>query len=65
MTNTIFAEPWHGYRMAHRFRGLVKRGQVAQSDYEAFMVDLRELAATGRYFWSINRYVYVGRRKAL
>jgi SAM-dependent methyltransferase len=65
MTNTIFAEPWHGYRMAHWFRGLVKRGQVAQSDYEAFMVDLRELAATGRYFWSINRYVYVGRRKAL
>ena len=65
MTNTEFADPWHGYRMAHWFRGLVKRGQVSESDYEGFMGDLAELAARGRYFWSVNRYVYVGRRKAL
>ena len=65
MTNTEFAEPWHGYRMAHWFKGLVKRGQVSESDYEGFLTDLRELAADGRYFWSVNRYVYVGRRKAL
>lgn len=65
MTNTDFAEPWHGYRMAHWLKGLVKRGQVSESDYEAFFADLEELAANGRYFWSVNRYVYVGRRKPL
>jgi SAM-dependent methyltransferase len=62
MTNTEFAEPWHGYRMAHWFAGLVRRGHVSESDYEDFMADLGELAASGRYFWSVNRYVYVGRR---
>lgn len=65
MTNTEFAEPWHGYRMAHWFGGLVKRGQVSESDYTGFLADLEELAANDRYFWSVNRYVYVGRRKAL
>ncbi len=65
MTNTEFAEPWHGYRMAHWFAGLVKRGQVQPSDYEEFLADLNELAAAGQYFWSVNRYVYVGRRAAL
>ena len=65
MTNTQFAEPWHGYRMAHWFKGLVKRGQVSETDYDGFLSDLEELAATGRYFWSVNRYVYVGRRRAL
>ena len=65
MTNTAFAEPWHGYRMAHWFGGLVKRGLVSESDYRGFMDDLTELAARGKYFWSVNRYVYVGRRKAL
>jgi SAM-dependent methyltransferase len=64
MTNTEFAEPWHGYRMAHWFAGLVKRGQVQASDYDDFLADLNELAANGQYFWSVNRYVYVGRRSA-
>jgi len=64
MTNTEFSEPWHGYRMAHWFRGLVKRGMVSEADYEGFMSDLEEASAAGRYFWSVNRYVYVGRRVA-
>jgi SAM-dependent methyltransferase len=64
-TNTEFAEPWHGYRMAHWFRTLVERGGVSESDYRDFLADLNELAANGGYFWSVNRYVYVGRRKPL
>ena len=65
MTNTEFAEPWHGYRLAHWFAGLVKRGQIQGPDYDEFLADLKELAANGQYFWSINRYVYVGRRSTL
>ena len=65
MTNTEFAEPWHGYRLAHWMRGLVKREQVSQADYEGFLTDLTELAASGQYFWSVNRYAYAGRRKTL
>jgi SAM-dependent methyltransferase len=63
MTNTEFAEPWHGYRMAHGMRGLVRRGHISEGEYADFVADLEALAATGRYFWSVNRYVYVGRRK--
>ena len=65
MTNTEFAEPWHGYKMAHWLGGLVKRGRVSASEYEGFLSDLRKQASEGRYFWSVNRYVYTGRRKAL
>lgn len=62
-TNTEFAEPWHGYRMAHWIGDLVRRGSVSESDYQAFLADLNELADDGSYFWSVNRYVYVGKRK--
>lgn len=65
MTNTEFAEPGHGYRMAHWMGGLAKKGQFSQSDYDGFLADLKELATKGQYFWSVNRYVYVGRRKPL
>ncbi|MEM7415672.1 MAG: methyltransferase domain-containing protein [Gemmatimonadota bacterium] len=62
MTNTVFAEPWHGFRLAQGFRGLVKRGVVSAGEYETFVTELRNLSEQGRYFWSVNRYVYVGRR---
>jgi SAM-dependent methyltransferase len=65
MTNTEFAEPWHGYRMAHWLGGLVRRGTISESDYQGFLADLTELASHGRYFWSVNRYVYAGRRRSL
>lgn len=65
MTNTEFAEPWHGYRMAHWVGGLAKKGQFSQADYDGFLEDLTQLAEKGEYFWSVNRYVYVGRRKSL
>jgi SAM-dependent methyltransferase len=64
MSNTEFTEPYHGFRMAHWMKSLVKRGLVSQEDYDGFMADLEEAANSGRYFWSVNRYVYVGRRKA-
>ncbi len=65
MTNTEFADPWHGYRMAHWIGGLVRRGQISASDYEGFLADLEALADRGEYFWSVNRYVYTGKRTAL
>lgn len=61
MTNTKFEEPWHGYRLAQGFRGLVKRGMVTADEYDGFLEDLRTAHEQGRYFWSVNRYVYVGR----
>lgn len=64
MTNTVFEEPWHGYRMARWMGSLVRKGRVSSSDYEGFLADLEELARRGEYFWSVNRYVYVGTRAA-
>ena len=63
MSNTVFAEPYHGYRMVHWMKGLPKRGLVSETDYREFCADVEETAAAGHYFWGVNRYVYVGTRR--
>lgn len=61
MTNTVFEEPWHGFRMAQACAGAARKAGLPASDYQGFLDDLASLATEGRYFWSVNRYVYAGR----
>ena len=64
LTNTAFESPCFGYDNAQAFRSLVKRGLATSQDCEAFIAEQAELHATGRYFYSITGYAYVGHRDA-
>ena len=64
MTNTVFAEGYHGHTLAQGMRSLVKRGLVSESDYEEFIEELGRQSDEGTYFWSTTRFLYVGRRSS-
>ena len=60
LTNTTY-EPGHfGYENAQAFAGLARRGLITNEDYERFAEEQVALAASGRYFYSIAGFAYVG-----
>lgn len=61
-TSTRYEPGCYGWEWSNYFKGLVKRGVVAQREYEAFINGLEELAAQGRYFYAITMFSYVGRK---
>ena len=62
LANTEYAEPLYGHMMAHSFEGLVRQGKITQDEYAAFRQEIDQLAKAGRYFYSINMYIYTGRK---
>jgi SAM-dependent methyltransferase len=63
LTNTVYAPPWFGHENARALGALVRRGLAAPEDYEQFLRAQADLAAAGRYFYSITGFAYVGRRR--
>lgn len=59
-TSSRYEPGCHGWEWSHHFEGLVKRGVVAQREYEAFIDGLEELAARDQYFYAITMFSYVG-----
>jgi ubiquinone/menaquinone biosynthesis C-methylase UbiE len=57
-TNTVFEEP-----NITAFEALVKRNIISEQEYNEFISDIKALAEKDQYFYSINSYIYVGRKK--
>jgi hypothetical protein len=62
LTNTRFEPPCFGHENALAMRSLVKRGLAAAEDCDSFLDEQRELHASGRYFYAITGFAYVGAR---
>lgn len=63
MTNTVFGEPYFGYNRARDFEALVRRDMITQQEYDTFYEGLQQLSARDEFFYSINMYVYAGRKR--
>lgn len=64
LTNTLYEEPYYGWRQVRAFEGLVRRGMVSAEEYAAFRGEIERLAAEGSYFFSVTMFAFVGRRGA-
>lgn len=64
LTNTVYEPPAFGYENARAMGALVRRGLAAAEDVDRFWREQAELAAAGRYFYSITGFAYVGQRRA-
>ena len=58
LTNTVFEEP-----NIIAFSALVKRNIISEQEYNEFIGDIKALAEKDQFFYSINLYIYVGRKK--
>ncbi len=63
LTNTQFSSDTYGYARIMDFKALARRGMVSAQDVESVLIEMRELADRGEYFYSINMYSYVGTKK--
>jgi len=63
LTNTVFEEPYSGYENIIAFRALIKRNIISEQEYNELINDIKALAEKDQYFYSINSYIYVGRKK--
>jgi SAM-dependent methyltransferase len=62
LTNTIYAAPWYGHARAQDLARLVAHGLVTAEDHARFAADLERAVASGRYFYALTSFVYVGQR---
>jgi hypothetical protein len=61
LTNSGFSPRHFGYARAQDMRELVKRGLATSLDVDAFLAEQLTLNASGRYFYCITGFAYVGR----
>ncbi|HEY3332424.1 MAG TPA: methyltransferase domain-containing protein [Capsulimonadaceae bacterium] len=60
LTETDFAPGTYGWHMVNDFRGLVRRGLVAEEDFARFYTAIESLATRGEYLYGITMFVYSG-----
>ena len=61
LVNTVFSPRHFGYGRAKDMRELVQRGLATSLDVDAFFAEQMSLNASGRYFYCITGFAYVGR----
>jgi SAM-dependent methyltransferase len=64
LVNTTFDAPCFGHARLAELTHLVDEGLLDRADYDRLLVSQRELAAHGRFFYSITGYAFLGRRRA-
>jgi SAM-dependent methyltransferase len=62
LMNTEYVEPFYGHMNAQAFGGLTRRAMIAEDEYAAFLGEIEELSRRGEYFYSVNMYIYTGRK---
>jgi hypothetical protein len=63
LTETDYKPGCYGFNMVKAFESMVKRGLIKKEEYKKFKNDIERLAEKDKYFYSMNMYVYSGRKK--
>lgn len=62
LTNSEFKKGNYGYGMIKGFEDLIKDDLITKDEYDRFHHEMLQLNQTGEYFFSINMYIYVGKK---
>jgi len=52
----------YGYDRLHDLAGLVNQGRLDRSEYKMILDEMKTLHEKGKYFYSLNSYIYIGRK---
>jgi len=59
---TTYQEGQYGFDRLRDMGGLVRTGRISAADYEMILQEMSHLAQTGEYFYSVNSYIYIGKK---
>lgn len=62
LIETEFNNRCHGYRRMNDFKELVKAGKISEVEYEQIFNEMKELEDRGEYLYTLNSYIYSGRK---
>lgn len=62
LTETEYSKNSYGYNMVKSFQGMVSREMITEEEYNKFKNDIEKMADENRYFYSLNMYVYTGKK---
>ncbi len=60
---TEFVEGKYGYETMMGFSGLVKNGKITEQELVTVVEEMKLLNEKNQYFYSLNSYLYIGRKK--
>ena len=61
---TTYTEEDFGYHRIQDMKELVKTGAITDQEYQTFLTEQTKLAQTGKYFYSLTNFAYVGVSKS-
>ena len=62
LLETRYEPGQYGYDRLQDLAGLVKAGTIDGTEYDMICEEMKALAESKKYFYSVNSYVYLGRK---
>ena len=62
LLETQYEEGQYGFDRLQDLANLVKAGRIAEAEYDMFCGEMRALAESRKYFYSLNSYIYLGKK---
>ncbi len=62
LVETEYEKGRYGYNLLQGLCPLVKNGQLDRSEYDMVLDEMQSLYSKGEYFYSLNSYIYAGRK---
>jgi ubiquinone/menaquinone biosynthesis C-methylase UbiE len=62
LLETEYKQGKYGYDRLHDLAGLVNQGKLDISEYKMILDEMKTLHETDKYFYSLNSYIYIGRK---
>lgn len=60
LLETLYEKDRYGFDRLHDLAGLVKTGRIDETEYDMIRGEMKALAESKRYFYSLNSYIYFG-----
>ena len=62
LLETQYEKGQYGFDRLQDLASLVKSGRIAETEYEVICGEMKALAESKRYFYSLNSYIYFGKK---
>jgi len=63
LTNTDYSPEYYGWKRIQDLANLAEQHSIDKDQFASFLRNMDEGAACGEYFYSINLYAFIGRKR--
>jgi hypothetical protein len=62
LVETLYEKGKYGYELLQDLRNLVDAGRLSAAEHDMICNEMAESARSQNYFYSVNSYIYVGKK---